>query len=302
MAEMYSDRYLAYLENEKELKRNSILAAAGEVACLEQYLDAEGTRNIRDLMPSAYHDYLVRRTQRLSASSVRRMKSCLRSYFHFLHENSLISYYETFREETDAAAENAAIKAEKDASRQDTVPDGEDSGSGILNYRQLRALFEAPDDSSFGGIRDRAIMELMYSAALRPEELLQLRLSDLDLQLNICLLHQDDDTRTMAPFGDRAREALEAYMRIMKGSYTSREDILFVTRNGLPMSRQSLWKLIARHGKAAGIPFAVSAATLRRSFAAHLMDNGADPERVAAALGIRDPRYLAKKVFESTPD
>ena len=288
IAEIYLESFMQYLSDEKGLKDASVRAGKKEAERFGEYLDSEGIRNISDLLPSSYQRYLEKEAKVMGTAAFNRLKSCMRSYFRFLNSRRLISYYDSFVEETDAFMKN-----DTGQSPQDTGKDGE-ARADILDYAQLRALFEAPDDGSFTGIRDRAMLELIYSAALRAEEVLSLRVSDLDLQLNICFLRHSPFEREMAPFGSRARRALEAYLTMMKGLFTARDDVLFLNQNGQPMSRQGLWKMISKHGKNAGIDRPVSVSMLRDSFAAHLMENGADALQTAYALGLKGSSFASR--------
>ncbi|MBO5999020.1 MAG: tyrosine-type recombinase/integrase [Lachnospiraceae bacterium] len=288
MAEIYLESFMQYLSDEKGLKNASVQAGKKEAERFGEYLDNEGIRNISDLLPSSYHHYLEKEAAVMSSAAFNRLKSCMRSYFRFLSSRRLISYYDSFVEETDAFMKDEARSQQEDAQK------AAEKGADILDYAELRALFEAPDDESYTGIRDRAMLELIYSAALRAEEVLSLRVSDLDLQLNICFLRHSPFEREMAPFGSRARRALEAYLTMMKGFFTARDDVLFLNQNGKPMSRQGLWKMVSKHGKNAGIERPVSVSMLRDSFAAHLMENGADAAQTAYALGLKGSSFASR--------
>ena len=160
------------------------------------------------------------------------------------------------------------------------------------------------------GKRDKAIMELLYATGLKASELVDLKLSNLDLSLGcLRLKRRSASTRDrLIPYGKKAKEALNDYLLEARSILLSgKEDdgTLFLNCNGMHMSRQGLWKLLKNYVKKAGIKSDITPFTLRHSFAVHLVDNGADVSAVQEMMGYADSntisRYITKKKKSDDP-
>ena len=154
---------------------------------------------------------------------------------------------------------------------------------------EVELLLKQPEGNNAKEIRDKAMLELLYATGIRVSELIGLKLSDINFQLGYihCMIH---DKERIIPFGSQAKKALEDYMlqsrkQLLKGQDS---DMLFVNCSGKPMSRQGFWKLIKLYGNKAGIEKEITPHTLRHSFAAHLVENGADLRSVQEMLGHSD--------------
>lgn len=153
----------------------------------------------------------------------------------------------------------------------------------ILSVDEVEALLTAPAATTPGGIRDRAILELLYSCGLRVSELCSLNLYDVD----------DDYVRVkgkggrerLVPIGVPALRAVDHYLAVARGSCTEAEPPLFVTRGGDRIDRIAVWHLVKKYGVAAGITKTISPHTLRHAFATHLLDNGADLRIIQELMG-----------------
>ena len=150
-------------------------------------------------------------------------------------------------------------------------------------------LLEQPSGSSPKELRDKAMLELLYATGMRVSELITVKLSDVNLILNYVVC-RDGEKERVIPFGDNAKAALDHYLQHGR-MYLVREDgseFLFVNCSGSGMSRQGFWKLIKYYAKKAGIVEDITPHTLRHSFAAHLVENGADLRSVQEMLGHSD--------------
>ncbi|MBR3992971.1 MAG: tyrosine-type recombinase/integrase, partial [Anaerotignum sp.] len=138
-------------------------------------------------------------------------------------------------------------------------------------------------------IRDKAMMELLYATGIRVTELISLKVEDINLGLEYIKCGSDTKSR-MIPFGTQAKRALEKYMGKVRSEMLSdqKEDVLFVNCSGKPMTRQGFWKIIKGYAKKAGINEDITPHVLRHSFAAHLIENGADLRSVQEMLGHSD--------------
>jgi integrase/recombinase XerD len=158
-----------------------------------------------------------------------------------------------------------------------------------LSRADAQALVEAPGGDGPRGLRDRAILELLYGSGLRASEIVGLRPGDLDLHGQFLVCHGKGSRQRLVPVGGEARKALRAYMEHARPILVRRRDpdTLFVNHRGGPLSRQGLWGLVRGYAGRLGLPRAFPHA-LRHSFASHLLEGGADLRSVQALLGHAD--------------
>jgi integrase/recombinase XerD len=159
-----------------------------------------------------------------------------------------------------------------------------------LSREAASALVEAPDTRRPAGVRDRAVLELLYASGMRASECLGLRLEDLNLAAGYVICTGKGSRQRLVPVGAEALDWVRRYLRDVRPLQTRRRDAgrLFVNPRGGPLSRQSLWTLVRRAAAAAGIRRRVSPHVLRHSFASHLLEGGADLRSVQAMLGHAD--------------
>lgn len=160
----------------------------------------------------------------------------------------------------------------------------------LLGIEQVAALIEAPDATPLG-VRDRALLELLYAAGLRVSELVALKVPALDLDARTCRVVGPGGRVREAPFGEPAADWLERYLVEVRPGWVApgRCDALFVSRRGLPLSRQAVWYRIRHHAGSAGLdPGSITPHVLRHSCASHLLRGGADVQSVQQLLGHAD--------------
>ena len=159
-----------------------------------------------------------------------------------------------------------------------------------LSIEDAAALVESPDLSAPEGLRDRAMLELLYASGLRASECLALRLEDLNISAGYVMATGKGNRQRLVPVGAQALKWVERYALTSRPAFVKRGDsgALFVNRYGRPLSRQALWMVIKRAGRRAGVRSTVSPHTLRHSFASHLLERGADLRSVQAMLGHAD--------------
>jgi integrase/recombinase XerD len=161
---------------------------------------------------------------------------------------------------------------------------------GTLTEAQVEALLAAPDVASSLGLRDKAMIELMYASGLRVSELVEVLAIEVSLVDGVVRVTGKGSKERLVPFGDEAGEWLQRYITqaradILKGQGS---DALFVTGRGEPMSRQMFWKIVKKYSVVAGITQHLSPHTLRHAFATHLLNHGADLRVVQMLLGHAD--------------
>jgi len=155
----------------------------------------------------------------------------------------------------------------------------------VLSVEEVDAIMESVDLSAPSGIRDRAILEVLYGCGLRVSELTSLRISDIFLGEGFVRVTGKGDKQRVVPIGESAEQAVRAYMEVRPEPQPKAEDILFLGKSGNALSRVSIFNLVKKQAMIAGIHKEISPHTFRHSFATHLIENGADLRVVQEMLG-----------------
>ena len=261
--------FLAALQTERGASPHTLAAyrrdLAGFTAFLSRRGRAVGAARLGDL--SEYLDELRRRG--LGARSAARHLSAVRGLYRFLL---------------------AAGAIRRDPTEHLESPRPPRRLPRTLSIEDAAALVESPDLSAPEGLRDRAMLELLYASGLRASECLALRLEDLNISAGYVMATGKGNRQRLVPVGAQALKWVERYALTSRPAFVRRGDsgALFVNRYGRPLSRQALWMVIKRAGRRAGVRSTVSPHTLRHSFASHLLERGADLRSVQAMLGHAD--------------
>jgi integrase/recombinase XerD len=155
----------------------------------------------------------------------------------------------------------------------------------VLSVEEVTAILESVDTSSATGLRDRAILEMLYGCGLRVSEAVHLRISDIFFDEGFVRIIGKGDKQRIVPLGEVAADAVRAYLAGVPRSGGEESDFLFLNRAGKPLSRVSMFNLVKKQAMAAGIHKEISPHTFRHSFATHLIENGADLRVVQEMLG-----------------
>lgn len=156
----------------------------------------------------------------------------------------------------------------------------------VLSNDEIELLFDQPNLKKDDGYRDRTMLEIMYSSGLRVSELINLKLSQVNLDLGILKVIGKGNKERHVPIGEYAKDFLFEYLMQIRRKYDSYKSVfVFLNKDGKPLSRQFFWKRIKMYSKMAGINQNVSPHTLRHSFATHLLENGSDLRMVQEILG-----------------
>lgn len=159
----------------------------------------------------------------------------------------------------------------------------------VLSEEEVERLLAAPDVATPAGLRDRAMLELLYATGLRVSELVGLRLPQIDLKGGFLLAFGKGSKERVVPVGEEAERSLARYLAELRPQLAKgRHDAVFVNLRGAPMTRQGFWKILKALGLRAGIVRPISPHVLRHSFATHLLEHGADLRAVQAMLGHSD--------------
>ena len=160
---------------------------------------------------------------------------------------------------------------------------------GILDSNEIILLLSQPDGDDYKSVRDKAMLELLYATGIKVSELIELTVSDINLQIGILHLHNGKKER-IVPMYPAAVKTVAAYLVNVRPAIVTdkAEDRLFTNMSGQPMSRQGFWKIIKHYSEKAGIKKDITPHTLRHSFAAHLLENGAQLKDIKEMLGHSD--------------
>ena len=160
----------------------------------------------------------------------------------------------------------------------------------FLSTTQVEALLKAPDAATPLGVRDRAILEVLYATGLRVSELISLRASDVDLRMGLVTCFGKGRKERLVPLGQEAQRWVQRYLEEVRGrmSRGRAEAVLFLSNRGGRLSRMGLWGIVRRHAVTAGVEAMLTPHVLRHSFATHLLERGADLRALQAMLGHAD--------------
>ena len=263
------DAFISYLHNGKKTSSNTELSYQRDLKKFVAFLESRKVTDVRDIKKddlTAYMDYMV--SESFKPATISRNVASIKALFHFMTYEGMVS--------EDISGVLKSPKIEKKAPE-------------IMTMNEVNTLLEQPNGDTPKEIRDKAMLELLYATGIRVSELITLRSQDLNLQMNYIVCNHGGKERII-PFGLKARNALINYLEHSREALVmnNKSDELFVNCSGVPMSRQGFWKLIKYYSRKAGITTDITPHTLRHSFAAHLVENGADLKSVQEMLGHSD--------------
>lgn len=263
--------YLHYLSIERGLSENTRISYQRDLQQYLSFLTEQGVKEWQAVDRYTVVAFLTNLTESGKASTtITRMISSLRRFHQFLRQ-------ERYTDHDPMQHIDSPKKAQK-------LPQ-------TLSLAEVERLIAAPDTTTDLGIRDRAILEVMYATGLRVSELIGLKLGDIHLEMGLLQTVGKGDKERIVPLGDYAIHWLERYLaevRPLLTKKTPNEIHLFVNNHGHGMSRQGIWKNLKQHVIKAEIMKDVTPHTLRHSFATHLLENGADLRTVQELLGHAD--------------
>ncbi|SMC23155.1 tyrosine recombinase XerD subunit [Desulfacinum hydrothermale DSM 13146] len=263
------DRFLTYLVAERRLSANTVRAYAADLAHATDYLSQRGAKSWRDVESEALFGYFRQGLQGLSPRTRARRLAAVRSFFRYLESKDLI---------------------EKNVASRIAFPKIPASLPKVLSGEQVEAILQMPDPGTPLGMRDRAILEILYATGLRVSELVELRFSQINLEAGFLIVRGKGDKERLVPLGEWALEALKTYLDRGRPRLAGREDrdVIFLNAQGRRLSRQGVWKMVKKYAVRAGVSKTVSPHVLRHSFATHLLENGADLRSLQVMLGHAD--------------
>ncbi|MBR6798645.1 MAG: tyrosine recombinase XerD [Firmicutes bacterium] len=289
---MYIKDFIEYLQRERRMSKNTLEAYKRDV---HEFVAFEGSRGMTDLLDTSsteivafLHDLKI---SGKSAATVNRKLASVRAFFNFLMNSGLVSSNPT-----------ADIKS----------PKIERKELEYLTLEEVDKLLETPDDS-IRGIRDKAILEVLYATGIRVSELIEADLEDINMRMGFITCDGEQSKARIVPLGRPARAALETYIYEARNALVkdnTEEKALFVNYYGSRITRQGLWKVLKEYGEKAGIEKKLTPNIMRNSFAVHMLQNGADLKSLQELMGHEDisatQAYLAvtknriKDVYDKT--
>lgn len=264
MLENYIDDYIEYIENVKKLSRNTLLSYKRDLKKYKCYIESRGM-DVRDMMEGSINMFLLELEEESSISSVSRMVSTIKSFHDFLFMKKI-------------SQTNPASNIRK--------PKLSEVQIDILTKEEIEMLLKAPDENSHIGIRDKAILEVLYGTGMKVSEIAELKLEDVNTDMEYVNFGHGRSKR-IVPMNGYIKDCIEDYMEkgrnllLKKGE----SEYLFLNQKGEHFTRQGLWKIIKKYTKAIDLKKNVTPMTLRHSFAIHLIENGADLKVVSQILG-----------------
>ena len=265
--EQYLDQFLHYLIVEKGLSKNTIEAYSLDLTRFLDYLRGKGIQDLRDIGKFDVRGFLLSlKRKNLSAKSIGRDLSAIRTFFRFLVQEGIL--------ETNPIEDLESPKVAK------KLPE-------ILSLKEIEQILEQPNLQIPLGIRDRAMLEMLYATGMRVSELTRLPTHQVNLEGGYVLLYGKGSKERVVPLGSEAMNWVTLYLNTARAILAKAKEspFLFINRSGRGMSRQGFWKNLKDYARRAGLRKRITPHLLRHSFASHLLERGADLRSVQMMLG-----------------
>ena len=263
--------FLEYLRTEKGKAENTLIAYERDIAAFEKYLKERGKGLGRANESDAVAYVLDMGNQNKSKATINRKVSSLRNYYDYKITSGYYSSTNPF----------AKIKSVKGDRRQ----------VDYLSIDEAAKLMELPEGDK-KGLRDRALLEFMYGTGARVTEVVRLKFSDLNLNMNFVTLKDADEEDRLVPLGRYAAEAMNDYVNNAYSEIVGRnpdpDDFVFVNFRGEALTRQGIWKILKDYGAILGLADRMTPQILRDSFAVHILQKGGDLKTLQELMGFED--------------
>lgn len=264
------DAFIHYLAVERGLAENTLISYRRDLIQFKKFLQREKGSNIKDVGRNVILAYLLfLQKEGRAPATISRHLAALKSFFSFLLNERLI--------ERDPTVNLESPKLEKRLPK-------------VLTVEEVDLLLAQPQPVDPAGMRDKAMLELLYATGIRVSELISLDVEHVNLELSYIRCFGKGAKERIIPMGSVARRWVRTYLergrpRLLK---SRGERALFLNHHGRRMTRQGFWKIIKKYAASAGIKKDITPHTLRHSFATHLLENGADLRSVQEMLGHAD--------------
>ena len=264
------EQYLDHLNFERGLSPRTIYEYHQELLRFLEFISEKNKSLPQNITRSDVRGYISHLSKSgLAPTSVRRAQSSLRTYFRFLLEEGIL---------------------DKDPTEGLESPKIGRSLPTVLSIQEINRFLNSLEADSPFHWRDKTILEVLYATGIRVSELINLKLTDLDIREGVCTVTGKGSKERIVPLGEPAIEALRFYLRNLRVSLDrgKSDGYVFLNRNGRRLSRTAIWNIVRQASQAAGINKNVSPHTLRHTFATHLLEGGADLVAVQELLGHSD--------------
>lgn len=266
------DEYYFYL-SKQNIKKNTVLAYYFD---FKNYLDISEAVELDELFKVDYLREFINQSSISESTKKRRLASIKKAYY-YLTQNNLIAKDIKFFSNLNS------IKIEKKSIV---------SSDNILSEEEIDILLNTPNDSI--SLRDKAIIETIYTLGFRTSEIVELKLNDIDLNLNLISIYRNSIKKTLSLDND-INSSLINYLNYERLKNNLETDYLFLNKNKEKLSRQSVWKIIAKYAENQNIESKVNPKILRKSFALHLIKNGVSINTVSEIFGIDNLNFLLRE-------
>lgn len=264
------DEFVNYLIVERRLADNTIESYQRDIIRFLGFVSSKGIKNIEKVKIDTIRAHLKNLMEsKLSSVSLARHLASIRVFYRFLINEK---------------------KLEEDPTTHLESPKLWSRIPNVLSLKEVDSLLNQPDTKTTLGVRDKAMLEILYAAGLRVSELISLRTNDINLQSGYLISMGKGSKERIVPIGESARLRTEEYLTGVRPQLLKKRNMpeLFLSRLGKKMTRQAFWKIIKKYALSAGIKSNLSPHSLRHSFATHLLAGGADLRAVQQMLGHAD--------------
>lgn len=257
------ERFMQFLLIEKGLSIKTITSYEEDIEMF--FLSLKGLKLTQHLNNEDVENFIMSMAENgNSVKTILRRVSCVKSFYRFLQDEGIIH----------------------DLTSKIELPKSEKSIPVVLSKEEVEMLLEAPNIAKNEGLRDRAMLELMYASGLRVSELLTLEIKNVNLKENIVRVKGKGSKDRIIPFGEFAADYIKLYINQFRSKIEYKNcKYLFIGKSGKPLSRQFYWKQIKKYATEVGLEQNITPHTLRHSFATHLLESGADLRLVQELLG-----------------
>lgn len=258
----YTEQFLTYLEAERNCSQYTIVNYRGDLA---EFFESIGKKSLAEVDYLDIRRFLVSlKAQGYVKSSMSRKLACVRSFFKFLNRENILT-------------SNPAVSV--------ATPKRDKKLPHFLDLKEVEDLLNAPSGENEAELRDKAIMELLYSSGIRVGELRDINCDDVDVFSAVLRIRGKGKKERIVPIGSVALHAIEGYLEKRRGTKRGGERALFLNRNGTRLTDRSVRRILLKYARKIALKKHVSPHVLRHSFATHMLDAGADLRSVQELLG-----------------
>lgn len=266
---MLIDKFATYLEKEKKVSENTIEAYVRDIEHFNYFVSLRGISDLKDVTNTEIVAYLMNlKNENKSKSTVNRKLASIRTFYNYLLKTRVVK-------------DNPTVDIK--------TPKIERKKIEYLSIEEIEKLLDLPDETD-KGMRDRAILELLYATGIRASELIEMKVEDVNLRMGFIKCAGEHSKARIIPMGRPCRQAVENYVydvreKLLKGH---NNETLFINYIGEKMTRQGLWKILKEYGDIAGFRIKLTPQVIRNSFAVHMLQNGADIKSLQELMGHED--------------